>query len=165
MLIEMMVVIDDTDESEKALHIAKQFLAPWGTLCIVRVITRLDMADFLERFAYSNIGFEKAQRTIDDVVVAVERDLRRLILDYEGEAKHEIFAPIGEPEEEITKLALARNIQAIVLHEHVYKKLDRWLFGRTSTRIIKQSPCPVIVVTSAMDVDLSTTEIKRKRRG
>jgi hypothetical protein len=74
MLTNLMVVIDDTNEAEIALHVASQFLAPWGTVCFVRVITRRDMADFLERFAYSNIGFEKAQRKIDDVVVAVERD-------------------------------------------------------------------------------------------
>jgi nucleotide-binding universal stress UspA family protein len=153
MLTEILVVVDDTIESEKALDVAKQFLAPWGKLIVVRVVTRLDMSELLERFSYGNIGYERAQRKIDTVLEEIERHVRRLLLDNQPDTKYEILLPIGEPDEEIPKIAEHLNIQAIVLHKHVYRQLDCWFFRRITSRIVNNSPCPVILVTSQMKIE------------
>ena len=54
----------------------------------------------------------------------------------------------GFPPEEILKLAERENVDLIVLGSRRRSSVERWLTGRTSDEVIRNSKCPVAIVTT-----------------
>jgi nucleotide-binding universal stress UspA family protein len=52
----------------------------------------------------------------------------------------------GIPYEEITKFAVAHEIDLIVMGTHGRRGIDRMLFGSTAEQVVRNAPCPVLSV-------------------
>lgn len=52
----------------------------------------------------------------------------------------------GIPYEEILRYAEEKNIDLIVIGTHGRKGLDKFLFGSTAERVVRNAPCPVLTV-------------------
>ncbi len=55
----------------------------------------------------------------------------------------------GKPSAEIIRFAAANQIDIIVLGTHGKGMLDQALFGSTTERVVRRSPCPVLTVRMA----------------
>lgn len=54
----------------------------------------------------------------------------------------------GDPASEIVRLAAERAVDLIVIATHGRTGIQRMLFGSTAEAVVRQSPCPVLVVKS-----------------
>lgn len=52
----------------------------------------------------------------------------------------------GMPDEEIVKFAASNGIDMIVMSSHGRTGIDRWVLGSTVERVLKNTPCPVLLV-------------------
>lgn len=53
---------------------------------------------------------------------------------------------VGQPYEEILKIATEENFDLIVMGRRGYSKIKRFFVGSVTQRVISDSPCPVFVV-------------------
>jgi nucleotide-binding universal stress UspA family protein len=52
----------------------------------------------------------------------------------------------GIPYEEISKFAVEKKIDLVVLGTHGRRGIDRMLFGSTAEQVVRNAPCPVLSV-------------------
>jgi nucleotide-binding universal stress UspA family protein len=64
----------------------------------------------------------------------------------ESNVKTETRQRLGTPYEEIVKVAWERSADLIVMATHGYTGLKHFLLGSTTERVVRVSPCPVLVV-------------------
>ena len=77
----------------------------------------------------------------------VRRHLKDVADKYSGELRREnIYALRGRPFEEICRLARDRGIDLIVTATRGNTGLKHLLLGSTAERVVRYSPCPVLVV-------------------
>lgn len=53
---------------------------------------------------------------------------------------------IGDPGSEVTEYARAENADLIVIPSHGYHGLKRVFLGSVAERVVRQAPCPVLVL-------------------
>ena len=53
---------------------------------------------------------------------------------------------LGEPAQEIAKVARAIAADMIVISTHGRSGISRWLFGSVTAKVLSGAPCPVLVV-------------------
>lgn len=61
----------------------------------------------------------------------------------------EVYADIGEPAQVILDAAAREGDSLIVMSKHDYSRIERWLYGSVTGRVMPFAPCPVLVVHSA----------------
>jgi nucleotide-binding universal stress UspA family protein len=77
----------------------------------------------------------------------VRRQLRDVAKQYQIELRREnIYALRGQPFQEICELARKTDIDLIVIATHGYTGLKHFTLGSTAERVVRYSPCPVLVV-------------------
>src|SRR5450432_661675 len=79
----------------------------------------------------------------------VRRDLRGVALEHIPELRPHVHAQRGRPFEEICRLARKIDTDLIAIATHGYTGLKHFALGSTAERVIRYSPCPVLVVRSA----------------
>lgn len=60
--------------------------------------------------------------------------------------KYEVLLREGVPSEDITKLAKEEGIELIVMGTAGRRGLDRFLLGSVTEKVVRTSPCPVLVI-------------------
>lgn len=53
---------------------------------------------------------------------------------------------IGKPERKILDYAKKHDIQLIIIPSHAHKGLNRFALGSVAERVVRQAPCPVLVL-------------------
>ena len=90
---------------------------------------------------------EKLAKLYDDVTRRSEEKLVALSRAVqESNVKTETRQRLGTPYEEIVKVAWERSADLIVMATHGYTGLKHFLLGSTTERVVRVSPCPVLVV-------------------
>jgi nucleotide-binding universal stress UspA family protein len=78
---------------------------------------------------------------------SAEKELKRLRKEQLQEYKDmESVLLRGIPYEEIIGFAENNGIDLIVMGSHGRKGLDRFIFGSTASKVVKNAPCPVLTV-------------------
>lgn len=78
---------------------------------------------------------------------AVEAGLReRVPARLAARVAHEIAVPLGDPAEEILRLAEERSASLLVLASHGRGAVSRALVGSVSARVAARAHCPVLLV-------------------
>ncbi len=57
---------------------------------------------------------------------------------------------IGKPARKIIDYAKKNNIQLIIIPSHAHKGLNRFALGSVAERVVRQAPCPVLVLRDDM---------------
>jgi nucleotide-binding universal stress UspA family protein len=70
----------------------------------------------------------------------------RIILAEAGGAEPEVIAAVGNPAAEIINAAEARGVELIVVGLRGQHKVERFLMGSVSDRVVRHAPCDVLVV-------------------
>ena len=84
--------------------------------------------------------FDDARRRCEERLVTLSRDLQGC------NVKIETAHRLGTPYEEIIKVARERGVDLIIIATHGYTGLEHFLLGSTRERVVRVSPCPVLVV-------------------
>jgi len=86
----------------------------------------------------------------NQLVAAAKKEAKQLISDFHRRLSprataHE-FTPVGSPDAEIVNAAKEWPADVIVIGSHGRKGLQRALLGSVAEGVMRQAPCPVLVV-------------------
>jgi nucleotide-binding universal stress UspA family protein len=140
---KVLVPFDFSEASRKALDVARTFVPELGSaegaeVLVVHVITpppitapgRLLRGPFDEERAIAQ-GFTALREALQDA----------------GATE---FSPhvrvASNPAEAIVEFATTESVELIIISSHARRGFDRWLIGSTAERVVRLSPCPVLVL-------------------
>jgi nucleotide-binding universal stress UspA family protein len=138
-----------TPATQYALRAVGAFFAPYAAHLHLLVLTVIPTPYPAGRFsAQYTLSPSREQRAL------AEETLRtaRTTLEHDGLALAQIetLVRVGSPADELAAVAGKQYIDCIVIGSRgnsLGQRLRRWLLGSTSRRVLKLSPCPVLVVT------------------
>lgn len=138
MLNHILVPLDESELSERALAPARNILAKGGKITLMTVVvpynsTQYDWAE--------NHEIEKGMREHTDAYLErICQELRR----------ENIFAKtyldIGDPATKIIDAAHKLKVDAVVISTHGRSGVKRWMFGSVTQKILGALMCPVMVI-------------------
>ncbi len=126
---------------DNALMVARQFDAK---LHLVHIINTKEEA---AGFYVPHLSFDKLDR---EFMVAAEDMIKKFCAKRLKSYKGCVTAVLkGEPYRQIIKYAKDEAIDVIVMATYGKSRVDRFIFGSTTERVIRKAPCPVLVVPPA----------------
>ena len=145
------LAIDTSDASAKALaFVLTKFQPDRSTeeggrapfhVSVLHVIKRQPLAPITVRFTAPWIKSEKKMK--DAACRLVNQTVQQLLKA--GFTAEPIYK-IGDPAEEIMKVAAKQHTDMIVMGAKGLSAIDRILLGSVSTRVVQYANCPVLVV-------------------
>ena len=139
-------ILCPTDFSQSADHALEYGLQlarnTGGTILMIHVI-HVPAGDLLGDEVYT-LNFEEAQRRVIERLK--EAQAKQLL----GYPKCETLVAIGDPAEEILALAASRQADLIITGTHGRSGLSHLVMGSVAEKIIRHSPCPVLVVRAGV---------------
>jgi nucleotide-binding universal stress UspA family protein len=140
------VILHPTDfspSSEYAFHIAVDLAKEHGAnLLVLHVVETLGAGNLTYGEAISQVQPEGYQRRLWD-------DFRRRIPAVPAAVTVEPLLAEGEPAKEIDRVAREQHCDLIVMGTHGRTGLDHLLMGSVAERVVRQVPCPVLVVKAS----------------
>jgi nucleotide-binding universal stress UspA family protein len=136
-------VLVPIDFSERSLE-AIEFVLPW----LKRIGAELHLAHVFEPdYPFSSMAALPLIVPELEVGRRVRRHLKDVAENYSVQLRQEnIHAIKGRPFEEICRLARDRGIDLIVTSTRGHTGLKHLLLGSTAERVVRYSPCPVLVM-------------------
>jgi nucleotide-binding universal stress UspA family protein len=143
MITKILVPLDGSDMSEKALLKAHDILAgtPGGTIIALRVLELPEASPLFERQQFDNAKSEERRRT--NVYLDRIRE-EYTINDTKIEARVDTLK--GDIADTIINQAAIENVDLIALTTHGRTGLKKLFFGSVAEKIIRLSPCSVVIV-------------------
>jgi nucleotide-binding universal stress UspA family protein len=140
---KILVPIDFSAESQKALVYAAQFAEQFGA--------SLTLAHVVEPVVPpSELGYSPLGVPLMDVEVIRRDAQKRLIALVRSRLQPPLRATcevrVGQPFWEISKLAKERKIDLIVIATHGHTGLKHFFLGSTTEKVVRHAPCPVLTV-------------------
>lgn len=151
MLKHILVPVDESELSERAIDYAKKIVDPKGKITLVMVVdppgatTGLTPGPYpvpamdYGRLDYDNIPLnmlEHADAYLDKLILDIKRDVIR----------SEVHSCFGAPAEAIIETAEDLKVDAIVMTTHGRSGISRWIFGSVTQKVLSAAPCPVFVI-------------------
>ena len=138
----ILVPIDFSEHSKKALHYAVAFARTHGAQLVLLHVLELPLYP---------VSFGVGPATIppvsEDLRQAVNRHLETLRLDdVPSEIGSEALVREGRPFFEICVCAREVNADLIVIGTHGYSGVKHVLLGSTAEKVVRKAPCPVLTV-------------------
>ncbi|PWU11601.1 MAG: universal stress protein [Verrucomicrobia bacterium] len=131
---KILVPVDFSDCSKKALHYAIPFARQFGAeLKLLHVLA-----------PYPAVP-EMAPYDFDDIHDCRE-ELNRLQKEIEGEVRSTTGLRKGLPHMEIAAAAREFGADLIIISTHGRKGFSRMLLGSTTEKVVRHAPCPVLIV-------------------
>lgn len=145
----LLVPLDGSELSEKALSTARQVLGSEGTLTLLNVV---DLPDINFVLLYDMPPVIAAHDNTEELLPAAKKNAQAY-LDHIAERMHLppsiIFTKevcVGNSASVIVERAQALHVDAIVMSTHGRSGLSRWMYGSVTQRVLALMPCPVLVV-------------------
>ena len=136
----ILVPIDFSEHSKNALQYAVQFQAHLDLLYVVE--PTIYPADFsFGQVGFPNIEEELRKRGAEELQALVNNEVKRLV-------PATATVRTGKPFFEIHEFAREREIDLIIIATHGHTGVEHILFGSTVEKVVRKSPCPVLVVPS-----------------
>ena len=138
---KILVPIDFSEPSRKALHYAKLFAQQFeASLTVVHAVEPLSYPPDFAVVPLLPPDVEEA-RTRE-----LETQLRELAASVGGGVKVESVIRNGRVWQEIVDYAKATDVDLIIISTHGYTGLKHVLLGSVAEKIVRHAPCPVLVV-------------------
>jgi nucleotide-binding universal stress UspA family protein len=144
----LLVPLDGSELSEKALLTARQALGSEGVLTLLHVVDIPDASLVL----IHDMPIIPAYEDHHKVVAAAQANAREYLqqiaermqlpptITFHTEVYH------GNPTSVIVERAQALHVDAIVMSTHGRSGISRWMYGSVTQRVMASMPCPVLVV-------------------
>ena len=160
MLSQVLVTLDGSKLSERALEYAKQIVAPTGEIILLSVV---DVPDFPIYTVYpmATINPEPDYSTVISDLLLSSKAYLEGIADHMRLAGFRVKTVVksGDPANCIIEEAQERKIDTIVICTHGRSGISKWLFGSVTQKVLSAMPCPVVVVPG-MDKNIEQSEEK-----
>lgn len=145
MLRNVMVTVDGSELSEKALGYTQDLIAPDGT---IRILSVVDVPDATIYGAYPlSVSPEYYQRSLESAKSSTNEYVKKLADELRVSGyKVETEVAVGEAADMIINKANEHNVEAIVISTHGRTGFNQWLFGSVTQKVLSRMPCPVFVV-------------------
>lgn len=140
----ILLTTDFSDTSKKAFAPALTLARKFGAKIILAYVEDFSLAPLVEYVAIDieeirERQHEQAQKRLREIV---EKDFGR------GVAV-EVETPMGVPHQEIARLAKERKADLIVIATHGRGFISQLILGSTTEKVLRHSPCPVLIVRSS----------------
>ena len=141
---KILVPIDFSDYSKKALHYAVPFARQFNaTIYLLYVV---EPTIYPADFSFVQIGMPNVE---NELRTKGEQELQELITnEIKGAVPSEAFVKVGLPFVEVVSFAKDEKIELIIVATHGHSGVEHVLFGSTAEKIVRKAPCPVLVVRS-----------------
>ena len=137
---KVLLAVDDSDPSDAAIGLANRIATEWQTSIVV--FSAYDPTSIYEAASDAAIDATELLNEERDGAAAVAERARAMlpagrasVLVVEGEAAHAIVAAAKD-----------ESIEAIVMGSHGRRGLERLFLGSVAEHVVRESPCPVLVV-------------------
>jgi glycine betaine transporter len=163
---KILVPIDYSGQSDRALQWGASLAEKYGArLLLLHVISqasegvsesRAEKTDPLLPFGLDNPAVYRAPRALAevmsvDLVEAAQNDLKDLaIATLNKRLSVSPTVGVGEPAEEIVRLARDEAVDLIVMGTHGRSGLRHVLLGSVAETVMRTAPCPVFTVKAAV---------------
>ena len=139
---KILVPVDFSDYSKKALRYARPFAEQFGAEIILLHVVEPVVTP--ESYYFVPPGLEEANVRRADSVRKRLTDLRKDELG--TEIRGDTVVQLGKPFHEIVKVAQVEQVDLIILTTHGYTGLKHVMLGSNAERVVRHAPCPVLVV-------------------
>jgi nucleotide-binding universal stress UspA family protein len=134
--VRILFAYDGSEQARRALRYAERLVAH-DEVSVISVAAALIEAP---RTA------EYTDPTSDPSLLRQQLEEARVILAEAGGVEPEVIAAVGNPAAEIIGAAEARGVELIVVGRRGQHKIERFLMGSVSDRVVRHAPCDVLVV-------------------
>jgi len=144
---------DFSATSEHALSYALSLAKEYGAkLMLLHVI---DDTTEAAGFYIPHMSYEKLDT---DMKAAAEKMLKGFCIKHlKGLEGYSFNVVIGTPYKEIVAAAEEQQADLVVMGSHGRTGIDRLVFGSTTERVLRKSPCPVLTVHPPEETPRSST--------
>jgi len=136
----IVVPTDFSDCAQMALHYAMDLVEPDGKIVVCHVVDDLPLS-----YGYVGVAF-----TAGDIRTRIseeaEKELEAILPTNPDQVRIETHLLHGTPQREIVKLVTSVQADLVVMGTHGRSGLEHALMGSVAERVIRKSPCPVLVV-------------------
>ncbi|MFW5708705.1 MAG: universal stress protein [Chloroflexota bacterium] len=147
MLKHILVPLDGSEVSERALEFARQVVGRDGRITLLTVV---DLPEYPTAMFYPagiasyDVNVEKMQ---DQLVPQADAYLQKTADTLRAAGYHvDLTTVIGEPASSIVEQADEYNVDAIVMSTHGRSGLSRWLFGSVANKVLSGTRRPILIV-------------------
>jgi nucleotide-binding universal stress UspA family protein len=140
MMKRILVAYDGSDSAEKAFDFALGTACPGAVQPDIVVLSVVQPPDAAAAGSAVEIVVNEMKRYYDGLLKA----LREKAAEKKVEVKTEVA--VGHPAEEILKFAKEGYCDMIVVGQVGKSKVETWLLGSVSRRVVTYAPCTVVVV-------------------
>lgn len=132
--------IDFSEASLKALKYAVAFANQYGsTLLLIHVVEFSAVG--------SEFGAIEISRVIEEMQDNASKQLKELAKQVATDrVRTEIVVQSGRPYSQIIDVAKEKKTDLIIIASHGHSSLAHVLLGSTVERVVRQGPCPVLVI-------------------
>jgi nucleotide-binding universal stress UspA family protein len=138
----ILLTTDFSDTSARAFASAKSLAGKFGARIIVAHVEDDRVSPLLVE--YMPLGLVTVRRRqVEDA----KRQLAEVVAQHLGRIDDvELEVSLGVPHGEIVRLAAERDVDLIVMATHGRGFISHAIMGSTTERVLRRSPCPVLVV-------------------
>jgi universal stress protein A len=141
---KILVPIDFSDYSKKALHYAVPFARQFNARIYLLYV--VEPTIYPADFSFGQIGMPNVE---NELRMKGEQELQELIKnEIKGAVPSEALVKVGLPFVEVVSFAKDEKIELIIVATHGHSGVEHVLFGSTAEKIVRKAPCPVLVVRS-----------------
>lgn len=148
MLNHVLVPLDESELSEKALDYALAITAPNGKITLISailppVVHMVNAGSMMLPMSYDDGSLydtmvEQARVYLEDKCANLSRHIGHVDLRVMN----------GEAAESILEVAEELKVDAIVMSTHGRSGITRWVFGSVTQKVLNAANCPVLVIPS-----------------
>jgi len=138
----VLVPIDFSEHSKYALRYA----AGLASSCKAEIVACyvVEPTIFPADFSMGQVGVPNVE---DELRVRGKEELDNLVMKVlPTRLKRRTIVRTGPPAAEIVRLAAEEEVDMIVIAAHGHGKVEHFLFGSTTERVIRRAACPVLTV-------------------
>ena len=132
----VLVPLDFSELSYSAIAPAREFVGAETALMLIHVLTPLHPAD--PAAMWNTLDDEQRKQKVKEFLAQKLGEM--------GYKQVKIEVAIGDPSTEIIDYAQEISADLIVLPSHGRKGISRFLLGSVTERVVRLSPCPVLVL-------------------
>lgn len=138
----LLVPTDFSENATQALQYAKEIAK--GTTATLHLLHIVEPVVYPADWSYAQVGFADIEQ---ELVENAEKELKTLSDSLTAEGFKVVTAvKRGRASDEICAYATENKISIVAIGTHGRSGFEHFLFGSTTERVLRRSPCPVLSV-------------------
>lgn len=136
----ILVPLNESEDSQRAVAYAKEIIEPGGTIVLLTVLEDLVVYRYGQEIRYpASVEIEFIEKAGNYL-----RQQAKPLLD--AGIKVQCLVRAGRPDKVIVRMAALYNVDALVMATSNPSGLRKLVFGSVTKRVIQKVDCPVFVV-------------------